>query len=208
MLALGFGNWTFWDTYAVNDVFGNQAVTFDGPNKLILVNPSVTSLDFKEDVYSNWKEWQMDPHYQNSQYLFAMTAVGGNPLPGARTLGITYFLENGWRMRTWEGDHNLAINGNVYTVEGDDVFVNTIENWNIQITFNVSNLVDIVETGALLDINSVQELDDLHKLHGLDSDNPLVVDPTSRTAGTITQTIGEVTVGDDTTVTVTRTDSG
>ena len=40
MLSLYFGNWTFWEDYnAANGIFGNQKVTFDGPNKLILINP-------------------------------------------------------------------------------------------------------------------------------------------------------------------------
>ena len=64
-----YGNWQFWSVYdTANDLYGNHKVTFDGPNKIIIVNEGVTELDFREDVYSNWKEWLKDPNQQNPEY--------------------------------------------------------------------------------------------------------------------------------------------
>lgn len=117
-------------------------VTFDGVNKLIIVNYGVETIDFDVDVYSSWKRWSQER--VNAAYLPAMRSVGGDPLPGNQRLGATFFLTNGWRMRTWEGDHRLVVVGNVYTEEGDTVFVRTVWPWNIQISLSTS-----VETYAV-----------------------------------------------------------
>ena len=141
-LALYFADWTFWEDYSLPDFLGQQKVTFDGINKLILVNEGVTELDFREDVYSAWKEWVQSPAHNNGKWIEAISAVGGDPLPGNRVLGTTFFLENGWRMRTWEGDHSLTVTGNAFTREGDPLFLTTILPWTITINLNTSTLVE------------------------------------------------------------------
>jgi len=144
-VAFNYNRWNYWSIYdPANDLYGDSKVTFDGVNKLILVNYGETSLDFKEDVYSNWKEWIADPTLQNAQYETAISAVGGDPLPGDRALGTTFFLENGWRMRTWEGDHELTVTGNVFTRTGVSLFVPTLESWTITINLNTSTLVETI----------------------------------------------------------------
>lgn len=92
-------------------------VTFDGLNKIILVNSGITSLDIGI-VYSLWKEWVLtNPHWEA-----AMKAIGGEPIPGGR-IGSTYFLMNGWRIRPWDGEYRLSILGNLYTEEGESPYV-------------------------------------------------------------------------------------
>ena len=146
MLALNYGDWTFWEAYNLpNNFLGVQKVTFDGPNRLILVNSGVTELDFKEDVYSGWKEWIKDPnHLENAGYAPAISVVGGDPLPGSRQLGSTFFIENEWKMRTWEGDHSLTVTGNVFSRDGTPIFVNTLLPWTITINLNTSTLVETI----------------------------------------------------------------
>jgi hypothetical protein len=199
MLALNYGYWTFWENY------GPQKVTFDGPNKLILVNRDILSLDFRTDVYSNWKEWLESPNHVNALYLQAMSVIGGDPLPGDRILGTTYFLENGWRMRTWEGDHSITLTGNVFTRDGSPIFVPTLRPWTIEVNLNTSTLVEGGrQVGAEIGIDTVLQVDEVHKIHGLNSAAALNVTPTTRTAGEdINQTIDDAGSGD---VTVTRTD--
>lgn len=202
MLALNYAEWTFWEAYdPANGTFGNQKVTFDGPNRLILVNDGVTELDVRIDLYSNWKEWIKQPTQTNSQFPEAFSAIGGDPLPGGRVLGTTFFLENGWRIRSWEGDHILTITGNLFTREGDDPVVPTIGQNKVTVNLNTSTLVEAIETGAQLGIDSVQQIRDIFRLHGLDPDNPLVVTPTSRSSGDLSQTIDEDTNTDTVTVT-------
>jgi len=157
-LVFNYGNWQFWGAYAPPSYLGEQKVVFDGPNKLIIVNQDITELDFRIDVYSAWKEWVIDPNQTNSKYVSAVTAIGGDDLPGSRVLGTTYFLENGWRMRTWEGDHSLTVTGNVFTREGEPIFVPTINPWTITINLNTSTLVETILPEIALtqaDINAI-----------------------------------------------------
>lgn len=149
-VTLNYNNWQFWGPYNPPLYLGEQKVTFFGPERLIVVNTGVTELDFRTDVYSAWKEWLTDPNQQNAEYAPAISAIGGDPLPGNRRLGTTYFLENGWRMRTWEGNHSLTVSGNFFTREGVPAFVPTINPWTITINLNTSTLVEtLVEETTL-----------------------------------------------------------
>jgi hypothetical protein len=131
-------------------------VTFDGPNKLILVNNGETELDFRTDVYSEWKSWVLLS--DNSKFLQAISVIGGDPLPGGRFVGSTFFLENGWRMRTWNGDHELTVIGNVYTRTGDPVFVPTTAAHTVSINLTTSSLVEGISTsGSTLTASDVAD---------------------------------------------------
>lgn len=123
--------------------WSNQSdVTFDGELKLVIVNQGITNLNIKDDVYSNWKEWLSV--YDYMKYEQAFRSVGGDPLPSGDNLGSTFFLMNGWKMRTWEGNHTLDVVGNIYTESGQPVFVLTLGSWNILVNNTVSNLIDKV----------------------------------------------------------------
>ena len=122
-------------------------VTFDGPNKLIIVDNGITELDVQIDIYSDWKEWMVIG--SNSKYLVAITAVGGDPLPGSQKLGITFFLESGWKIRPYEGDHTLTVTGNLYARDGSSPFVHTIGNYNVGINLSTSNLVAAIDTSGI-----------------------------------------------------------
>jgi len=203
-LIFNYGDWDFWELYnPSNTDYGNQAVTFDGPNKLILINEGVTDIDFRTDIYSNWKEWM--GARVNAQFLEAVSVVGGDPLPGSRILGSTFFLENGWKIRSWEGDHILTITGNVFSRDGDDPVLPPLGDFKVTVNFNTSTLVEGGRSvGAELGIDSVIQIDEVWKIHGLDISNPLNVTGTSRNADYIQQTITDNGGGD---VTVTRTDT-
>ena len=56
-IHLNYGEWTYWENYNPPVYAGPQKVTFDGPNKLILVNEGVLTLNAQDDIYFNWKEW-------------------------------------------------------------------------------------------------------------------------------------------------------
>lgn len=144
MLIYNFYNWSYWGTYAPPNYLGNQKVTFDGENKLIIVNYGETDIDVRVDVYSAWKEWLLFPYLNNTKYEQAMSAVGGDPLPGARLLGSTFFLENGWKMRTWEGNHTLNVVGNIFSRDGSPLFVSTLDKWTVSINLTTSTLVETI----------------------------------------------------------------
>jgi len=134
MQSLWYGYWQYWNLY--------HKVTFDGTNKLIIVSPGTTLLSVKNDLYSDWKEWaRVD---DNLKFEIAFRAVGGDPTVGSSFLGSTYFLINGWRIRTWEGDQELLIEGNLFVDGGGNPFVPTLDPHNILITTQRSNLVDFL----------------------------------------------------------------
>lgn len=131
-----YGN--FWDLWLLY----HKAI-FDGVAKLIYIAPGVTEINVQVDLYSDWKEWALI--YQNPQYLAAMRAVGGDPLPGGVVLGNTFFLINGWRIVL---NHGVRFVGNLYTEEGDSPFI-TVDGVEIAIS-EVSNLVDRVDVPAAI----------------------------------------------------------
>ena len=137
--SLAYGYWDNWAFY--------HKCVFDGPNKLILITPGTTEIDVRRDLYSAWKEWvATNPDgLIDSKYLYAMRAVGGDPLPGTRFLGSTFFLENGWRIKPYSGSYRLAVTGNLYTAEGDSPFLDADGYLNnIRIESTVSALVELV----------------------------------------------------------------
>jgi len=71
-------------------------VTFDGENKLIIVNDDVTSLDVKIDLYSDWKEWKL--LRDHGKFFPALRSIGGDPTVQSQFAGDIYFTINGWRI--------------------------------------------------------------------------------------------------------------
>lgn len=145
-IHFNYGHVEFWSDYdPANGRWGNQKCTFDGPNKLILVNQGVTEINIKEDVYSGWKEWSQ--FEDNLKYDPALRGTGGDPTTGSEKTGDIFFTINSWKLRidvtktTVDGtlfsdDFNTAY----YDFNGVGIFPIT-----------VSNLVRVVETQASLD---------------------------------------------------------
>jgi hypothetical protein len=118
--------------------------SFDGIAKIISITESpvdgYVDIDVKIDIYSDWKEWCLLS--DNIKYEQALYAVGGDPLPGEKALGTTYFLLNGWKIRPYEGNHTLNINGNLYAEDGSSPYVQTLATYNVMVINSVSSLVD------------------------------------------------------------------
>jgi len=83
-------NWDYW-------LIAGK-VTFDGPNRLIIVNEGVTELDISRDVYSSWKNWLLEGF--GSTFLPAIRSVGGDPIDveTGQYAGDLYFLINNWKL--------------------------------------------------------------------------------------------------------------
>ena len=119
-----------------------DVASFDGATRIITIldQPSlVIELDAAE-VYSEWKVWLRQS--DNMKFLRAFSQVGGDPSSVTQSLGITLFLENGWRIRPTEKDHKLILRGNIYTREGDSAFLPTLGAYTVNTETLVSNLVD------------------------------------------------------------------
>lgn len=137
-------DWEYWGLH--------HKVTFDADNKLILVNHGVIELDWRIDVYSAWKEWiRLNSHTENPAVPPAIRVIGGDDITsdGSRKVGSTFFLTNGWRLKPWGGDYRLSILGNVYTEEGDAIYVPVDGNYKIVIEQTLSSLVEIVSLDSV-----------------------------------------------------------
>jgi len=120
-----------------------EKVTFDGPNKIIQVDYGITELDAQRDIYSAWKRWVTTPPSAagvsyNAGYLEALRTVGGDPIGGGQFVSGYFFLMNGWRLRSWEGEHFLQVLGNLYVDEGGSPIVPTVGDYQIVVSFVVS----------------------------------------------------------------------
>jgi len=113
-----------------------EKVTFDGLSKIITINYGETELNAQRDLYSAWKRWISIG--DNSKYLEAFRTVGGDSIGGGQSVSAYFFLMNGWRVRSWEENHFLTINGNLYVDGGGSPFLSTLGNYNVVISLQVS----------------------------------------------------------------------
>jgi hypothetical protein len=61
-------------------------VTFDGLNRLIIINDDELEIGVKIDLYSDWKEWALQRDHL--KWLPAMRAVGGDATTVETFLGL------------------------------------------------------------------------------------------------------------------------
>lgn len=120
-----------------------DVVSFDGASRIITIldvpGEPVIELDGAE-VYSEWKVWVRQS--DNAKFAQAFSTVGGDPISPTQSLGVTLFLENGWRIRPTEKDHKLIIVGNFFTRDGSSAFLPTLGGFTVNTETRVSNLVD------------------------------------------------------------------
>jgi hypothetical protein len=112
-----------------------MGMTFDGPNKRILLTLGTTSVSVR-DAWSRWVDWYLTG--DNSKYLPAFAQVGGNDIDaGAGTkIPIYAFLLNGWKIKPQEASHTLAVGDGVLLVDGGgDPFVNTTGSFVVRVNF-------------------------------------------------------------------------
>ena len=123
--------------------------SFDGVAKIISLTVGTTAMDVK-DFYSRWKDWTQTG---GSKYLQAMSIVGGDPIDQANGIYVTsyIFLENGWKVRPYEGNHKLKVsNGVLLTSTGDDPFLQTVGSYNVLVQYSqpVRSESTVIETGV------------------------------------------------------------
>lgn len=137
-----YGWWQYWEL--------RHKVTFDGVNKLILINEGETELDIQADVYSAWKQWAITE--TNLKYLNPFRTVGGEPTVAGQRLDVTYFLINGWKIKPYTGTYDLVLTGNIFDVDGGSIKVpadvNRFDPNNITINTNTSVIVRQVDSST------------------------------------------------------------
>lgn len=166
------------------------SVIFDGPNKLIIAVSGTTVLRVKEDLYSDWKEWIVDTG-SNARYLPAFDVIGGQPIGGGEFAGSNYFLINGWKLRPDERTHQLTVDGNIFTDDQTRITSPVTGAFTVEVQIRNSALPTAIETssdGALTLSQSIQ-LQEIWRIHGLDTENSMSVSDTLRVVADIIQDI-------------------
>lgn len=109
-----------------------MAITIDPATKrIILDSASVTA----KDIFRAWADWMLLS--DNSKYLPAFSATGGDDLGGGLLIPPYYFLLNGWRVRPMEANHTLTITGNLFVDGGGTPLVPTLGVFNVIAQFTV-----------------------------------------------------------------------
>jgi hypothetical protein len=118
-----------------------EKVTFDGINKLIIVNNGETELDAQRDIYSAWKRWMVEQNTYDltSKYLQAIRTIGGDTITATQVVSPYFFLLNGWVLRPYEADHLLTIDGNLFVDGGGNPFTPTVSAFNVTINLLTSS---------------------------------------------------------------------
>jgi len=109
--------------------------TFDGPNRLIIMDSGTTTYDCK-DVYSRWKDWVKTS--DNAKYAQALDVLGGNPIDPVEgtTIPFFLFLINGWYCRPQEASHTLKVtNGILIGDGGAEPFLDTLGAYTVKINY-------------------------------------------------------------------------
>lgn len=112
-VATWANNWDQWLLY--------HRAAFDGPNKLIYIDPTADVIDVQVDLYSDWKEWTIISEQAGRALKWdaAFRTTGGDPTPSG-PLGRTFFLINGWKIVV---SHGIRFVGNLLTDDGSSPFV-------------------------------------------------------------------------------------
>lgn len=171
---------------------------FDFEDTRIDVDATVDALDV-EDLYTAIKD------AQGSEAGIAYGTIANGEGLATLSAGIQTFLTvtllSTWEVNTLKTSGKFEVRGgNLIRQDGADPFRdNPLITY---VAFLSQAGVLATGNGGLTEAQAAM-LDELHKLQGLDASNPMTVTPTSRVAGTISQTIS----GDgETTSTVTRDD--
>lgn len=112
-----------------------MALTFDGPNKRIVLTSGTTALSVRE-LWSRWVDWLLTG--DNSKYLPAMRSLGGDDIDATAgtKIPVYAFLQNGWRVRPQEAEHTLTVSDGVLTVDGGgDPFVSTVGAFVVRVNY-------------------------------------------------------------------------
>lgn len=120
-----------------------MAITFDGPNKRIILDSASVSA---ATIWSRWVDWAAS----NPQWLPAFRQNGGDVVdPSLGIYSPTYFfLQNGWRVRPMEANQTLVITGNLVVEGGGVPVVATLGAFNVSAQYTVPVQAQAIATGG------------------------------------------------------------
>lgn len=112
-------------------------VTFDFDDRII--TEISASGDNELNVDEIYSEWKIAAQLTNNLAVeIAFSTVG--PLVIGE-VGASFFLENGWKIRPAELDHELILVGNLFSVIGSPI-IPTTGGFTVLVSIKFSNIVD------------------------------------------------------------------
>ena len=107
-------------------------ITFDPATKrVILDSASVTATE----LYSRSADWLALS--DNAKYGAVFRQVGGDDLGSGLSIPPYFFLQNTWRIRPMEANHNLTITGNLFVDGGGVPVVSTLGTFQVNVNYTV-----------------------------------------------------------------------
>lgn len=107
-------------------------ITFDPATKrVILDRASVTATE----LYSRSADWLALS--DNAKYGAVFRQVGGDDLGSSLSIPPYFFLQNTWRIRPMESNHNLTITGNLFVDGGGVPVVSTLGTFQVNVNYTV-----------------------------------------------------------------------
>lgn len=107
-------------------------IVFDPAAKRIILDSASVSAT---EVFSRWEDWAAQS--DNVKYGMVIRQVGGDDLGGGLSIPPYYFLQNGWRVRPMESNHNLTITGNLFVEGGGVPVVPTLGTFQVNVNYTV-----------------------------------------------------------------------
>ena len=119
-----------------------MAIVFDPISKLIKIT-SGTEIDALT-IYNATMDWVDDQSSMDEDVPLA--AVGKNPLGGGVYTDSIFILQNGWKIKLYDGTYQFVIKGTVIT---DDESPRTVppDSGNVEVIFQVSSQGIIIPGG-------------------------------------------------------------
>jgi len=134
--------------------------TFDYPNKIHVMDPTVTSggdVDIPlTDLYSNWKD--DITLSDNFTYDFAYRVIGGEPTYATNSISINVFQDNGWKLRPREINHTGRITGGNLIPESGGAILPTVGTYTALVEYQNPERSIAVTSGGL--VTTVAEVAD------------------------------------------------
>ena len=176
MYPVTVSNWDLWRLY--------HKVTFDGANRIIYVNDGVTSLNIKNDVYSDWKEW-VASYSDNAVWPPAIRTIGGDPTVGIERAGDIYFLINGWKL--YIDLTKVRVIGTLFSDDFDSAYYDY--SGTIQYPVQVTSTVSTVETAAAVSASNIWDYSSRTLTQEIAADAPTTEEIATAVWGYITRTL-------------------
>lgn len=157
---------------------------FDGVTKIITepAGAGDTTFEVARDLYSAWKRWAQ--LIDNAKFDQAFLVEGGTPI-GATGLftGTTFILTNGWKVKPANFDHQVLLNGNLFSDDG--VVTVPADTASATVFINSSVAAQGIATGSGVPADVQQKIEELWQMRGLDVANPVTVTPSQEQSGSI-----------------------